>query len=163
MRTIFSVLGSVAGVPARLVRAVGDRAGLALVAAPVLFADLRPVLGSRFHLLMNSRLLFRVMVACAVAAIALPFLEVPLFAAAAGPWQTSVKALCNAFFGPIGAGLSLIAIVIGGLMFAFGEGGSKSQIAGLIFGAGLVTQAPAFLQWVGLVMNLDCSSDAGAF
>ena len=67
-----------------------------------------------------------------------------------GPWCAAVNALCKAFYGPIGQGLSLIAIIIGGLMFAFGEGGSKSQIAGLIFGSGLVLQAPAFLGWLGM-------------
>ena len=81
-------------------------------------------------------------------------------AAGDGPWEQSVNALCNAFFGPIGVGLSLIAIVMGGVMFAFGEGGSKSQIAGMVFGAGLVLQAPAFLRWLMLTTRgmLMCGS-----
>ena len=87
-------------------------------------------------------------------AVLLISLETGLSAGAMGPWEGAVLALCNAFFGPIGIGLSLIAIVIGGLLFAFGEGGSKSQIAGLIFGAGLVMQAPQFLDWLGVSMTL---------
>lgn len=69
---------------------------------------------------------------------------------AQGPWADAVKQLCLAFTGIIGRGLALVAIVIGGLMYAFGEGGSKSQIAGLVFGAGLVLGAIQFIQWVGL-------------
>ena len=36
--------------------------------------------------------------------------------------------------GPIATGLSLVAIVIGGLMFAFGEGQSEKVFAGIVFG-----------------------------
>ena len=35
-------------------------------------------------------------------------------------------------------------------MFAFGEGGSKSAIAGLVFGAGMVLGAAQFLEWLEL-------------
>ncbi len=68
---------------------------------------------------------------------------------AADPWQAAAKNICDAFYGPIGRGLSLVAVVIGGLMFAFGEGGSKSALAGLAFGAGMVLLAPQFLNWLG--------------
>ena len=40
-----------------------------------------------------------------------------------------VNELQRQFTGPIARGLSLIAIVVGGLMFAFGEGGSKARPA----------------------------------
>ena len=70
--------------------------------------------------------------------------------AAGGPWGVAAKAICDAFTGVIGKGLALTAFVVGGLMFAFGEGGSKSALAGLIFGAGMVLSAPAFLTWVGI-------------
>ncbi|MCY4636992.1 MAG: TrbC/VirB2 family protein [Acidobacteria bacterium] len=69
---------------------------------------------------------------------------------ASGPWETAVQALCNSFSGVIGKGLALVAVILGGLMFAFGEGGSKSAIAGLVFGAGMVLAAPGFLSWIGL-------------
>ena len=46
------------------------------------------------------------------------------------------------------AGLSLIAIVVGGLMFAFGEGGSKRTLAGIIFGLGMAMGAANFLAWL---------------
>jgi len=44
---------------------------------------------------------------------------------AASPWEDAVNALQVSFTGPIARGLSLVAIVVGGLMFAFGEGESK--------------------------------------
>ena len=50
--------------------------------------------------------------------------------------------------GPIARGLSLIAIVVGGLMFAFGEGGSKRTLAGIIFGLGMAMGAANFLAWL---------------
>lgn len=69
---------------------------------------------------------------------------------AESPWVSAIDAVCDAFVGPIGKGLALVALIVGGLMFAFGEGGSKSQIAGLIFGAGLVLGAPNFIKWLGI-------------
>ena len=65
-------------------------------------------------------------------------------------------------FGPLGTGISLVAIVCAGLLYAFGEGGSKSQIAGLIFGIGMVIGAVKFLEWIG-VENVACTSATGGF
>ena len=73
---------------------------------------------------------------------------------ATGPWETAVNALCTSFKTTIGKGLAMVAVILGGLMFAFGEGGSKSAIAGLVFGAGMVLAAPGFLSWIGL--TADC-------
>lgn len=64
------------------------------------------------------------------------------------PWLQAVTVLQTAFTGPIARGLSLVAIVIGGLMFAFGEGGSKRALAGLIFGVGMAIGAVNFMQWL---------------
>lgn len=69
------------------------------------------------------------------------------FAGGTSPWEEAVTALQTAFTGPIARGLSLVAIVIGGLMFAFGEGGSKKAIAGIIFGLGMAMGAAGFLDW----------------
>jgi type IV secretory pathway VirB2 component (pilin) len=49
---------------------------------------------------------------------------VPLMAQAS-PWENAVNVLQISFTGPIARGLSLVAIVVGGLLFAFGEGQSK--------------------------------------
>ena len=65
-----------------------------------------------------------------------------------GPWVDAVTTLQNAFTGTIARGLSLIAIVIGGLMFAFGEGGSKRALAGIVFGLGMTLGAANFIDWL---------------
>ena len=64
------------------------------------------------------------------------------------PWVNVINELTTQFTGPIARGLSLIAIVIGGLMFAFGEGGSKKAMAGIIFGLGMAMGAANFLTWL---------------
>jgi type IV secretory pathway VirB2 component (pilin) len=67
---------------------------------------------------------------------------------AGSPWETAVTQLQNAFTGPIARGLSLVAIVVGGLMFAFGEGSSKRMFAGIVFGIGMAVAAVNFLTWL---------------
>jgi type IV secretory pathway VirB2 component (pilin) len=64
------------------------------------------------------------------------------------PWENAVTQLQNAFTGPIAKGLSLVAIVVGGLMFAFGEGGSKRMLSGIVFGVGMAIAAVNFLSWL---------------
>ncbi len=71
-----------------------------------------------------------------------------LLAQSVSPWLQAVTVLQTAFTGPIARGLSLVAIVIGGLMFAFGEGGSKRALAGLIFGVGMAIGAVNFMNWL---------------
>lgn len=64
------------------------------------------------------------------------------------PWETAVNVLQASFTGPIARGLSLVAIVVGGLMFAFGEGDSKRMLAGVIFGVGMAVGAVNMLGWL---------------
>ena len=64
------------------------------------------------------------------------------------PWVRVVTELQTQMTGPIARGLSLIAVVIGGLMFAFGEGGSKRAMAGIIFGLGMAMGAVNFVGWL---------------
>ena len=89
----------------------------------------------------------RVVLTLAAAALLVPSVAL---AAKAGtsPWLNAVSVLETAFTGPIARGLSLIAIVIGGLMFAFGEGGSKKALAGIIFGLGMAMGAVNFMGWL---------------
>jgi type IV secretory pathway VirB2 component (pilin) len=72
------------------------------------------------------------------------------FAQATGnsPWTQAVQVLQTAFTGPIATGLALVAIVVGGLMFAFGEGGAKRTLAGVIFGVGMAVGAVNFMSWL---------------
>lgn len=67
---------------------------------------------------------------------------------AQSPWENAVNALQVSFTGPIARGLSLVAIVVGGLMFAFGEGESKRMLAGIIFGIGMAIGAVNFMAWL---------------
>lgn len=64
------------------------------------------------------------------------------------PWENAVNVLQTAFTGPIAKGLALVAIVIGGLTFAFGEGGGKKTFAGVVFGLGMAVLAVNFLNWL---------------
>ncbi|MDE0294444.1 MAG: TrbC/VirB2 family protein [Bryobacterales bacterium] len=65
-----------------------------------------------------------------------------------GPWVNAVQVLQGAFTTTIARGLALIAIVIAGIMFAFGEGGSKRALAGVVFGVGMAVGAANFLTWL---------------
>ena len=67
---------------------------------------------------------------------------------AQSPWETAVQNLQTSFTGPIAKGLSLVALVIGGLMFAYSEGGSKKVFAGIVFGLGMALGAANFMAWM---------------
>jgi type IV secretory pathway VirB2 component (pilin) len=64
------------------------------------------------------------------------------------PWDNAVNVLKTAFTGTIATGLSLVAIVVGGLMFAYGEGQSKKTLAGIVFGVGMAIGAVNFMAWL---------------
>jgi len=64
------------------------------------------------------------------------------------PWEVAVTALQTAFTGPIARGLSLVSIVVGGLMYAFGDGDSKRMLAGIVFGVGMAIGAVNFMSWL---------------
>ena len=85
----------------------------------------------------------------ATAAIGL-FLAAPAFAQGGGnsPWENAVNVLMTAFTSTIARGLSLVAIVVAGLTFAFGEGGSKRVLAGVLFGVGMAIASVNFLAWL---------------
>jgi type IV secretion system protein TrbC len=77
------------------------------------------------------------------------FLAAPAFAQGGGsPWENAVNVLQQAFTSTIARGLSLVAIVVAGLTFAFGEGGSKRILAGVLFGVGMAIAAVNFLSWL---------------
>ena len=73
-------------------------------------------------------------------------LATPAFAQS--PWENSSSKLQAAFTGPIAKGLSLVAIVVGGLTFAYGEGAGKKTVAGIVFGVGMAVGAVNFLSWL---------------
>src|SRR5919109_5382166 len=67
---------------------------------------------------------------------------------AQSPWERAALNLEATFTGPLARSLSLVSIVIGGLMFMFGEAGAKRQISGIVFGGGLALFAGQFLTWL---------------
>ena len=76
-------------------------------------------------------------------------LAMPVYAQqGASPWENAVTVLQTAFTSTIARGLSLVAIVVAGLTFAFGEGGSKRVLAGVLFGVGMAIAAVNFLTWL---------------
>jgi type IV secretory pathway VirB2 component (pilin) len=83
-----------------------------------------------------------------VAAVAIGTLALPAVAFAQSPWERAASNLETTFTGPLARSLALVAIVIGGLMFMFGEGGAKRQISGIVFGGGLALFAAQFLTWL---------------
>ena len=77
---------------------------------------------------------------CFVLVLAIPALALQ----GNSPWENAVNVLMTAFTSTIARGLSLVAIVVSGLTFAFGEGGSKRVLAGVLFGVGMAIAAVKF-------------------
>lgn len=67
---------------------------------------------------------------------------------AQSPWERAANNLALTFTGPLARSLALVAIVIGGLMYRFGEAGAKRQISGIVFGGGIALFASQFLTWL---------------
>ena len=86
---------------------------------------------------------------CALAIAVVSLVLVPASSyAQASPWENAVNVLMTSFTGPIARGLSLVSIVVGGVTFAFGEGGSKRLLAGIVFGVGMAIGAVNFMAWL---------------
>jgi type IV secretory pathway VirB2 component (pilin) len=75
-------------------------------------------------------------------------LLLPALAFAQSPWERAASNLERTFTGPLARSLALVAIVIGGLLFMYGEAGAKRQISGIVFGGGLALFAAQFLTWL---------------
>ncbi len=83
-----------------------------------------------------------------IGAILITVLVVSPSLRAQSPWERAASNLETTFTGPLARSLALVSIVIGGLMFMFGEGGAKRQISGIVFGGGLALFAAQFLTWL---------------
>jgi type IV secretory pathway VirB2 component (pilin) len=86
-------------------------------------------------------------VSSVLATVAMLLASSPLVCAQ-GPWERAASNLEVAFTGPIARSLALVAIVIGGLTFMFGEQGAKRALSGIVFGGGLALFAGQFLLWL---------------
>ena len=83
-----------------------------------------------------------------IVTVSIALLLIPRLALAQAPWERAANNLATTFTGPLARSLALVAIVIGGLMFMFGEAGAKRQISGIVFGGGLALFAAQFLLWL---------------
>ena len=83
-----------------------------------------------------------------VVGAALVLLLTPVMAFAQSDLERAASILEAAFTGPLARSLALFAIVIGGLLFMYSEGGAKRQISGIVFGGGLARFAAQFLGWL---------------
>ena len=75
-------------------------------------------------------------------------LAMPTVTFAQSPWERAAGNLALSFTGPLARSLALVAIVIGGLLFMYGESGAKRQVSGIVFGGGLALFAGQFLTWL---------------
>ena len=89
---------------------------------------------------------FRVVLAVALAFAVVASMPTVVFAQS--PWERAASNLEATFTGPLARSLALVAIVIGGLLFMYGEAGAKRQISGIVFGGGLALFAGQFLLWL---------------
>jgi len=80
--------------------------------------------------------------------IALTFVLASTVLFAQSPWERAATNLALAFTGVIARSLALVAIVIGGLTFMFGEAGAKRALSGIVFGGGLALFAGQFMLWL---------------
>ena len=90
---------------------------------------------------LDTRLVGALTVALIVALPAIAFAQ-------GSPWERAASNLERTFTGPLARSLALVAIVIGGLLFMYGEAGAKRQISGIVFGGGLALFAAQFLVWL---------------
>lgn len=97
------------------------------------------------YLLRSSNCHRRALQVCTLIASCLIF---PTLALAQSPWERAAANLELSFTGPLARSLALVAIVVGGLMFMYGEAGAKRQISGIVFGGGLALFAAQFLTWL---------------
>jgi len=84
----------------------------------------------------------------AIATLAMLLVRPAAAFAQSSPWERAANNLALTFTGPLARSLALVAIVIGGLLFMYGEGGAKRQLSGIVFGGGLALFAGQFLVWL---------------
>lgn len=86
----------------------------------------------------------RITYAAAIAAVCF----VAPIAAHASPFDSGISSIQTLFTGTIAKAAALIAIVIGGFGFAFGEPGAKKNLAGVAMGTGIAVMATNVLSWL---------------
>ena len=79
--------------------------------------------------------------------LAVVLLAMPL-AVHASPFDSGISSIQTLFTGTIAKAASLIAIVMGGFGFAFGDPGAKKNLAGVAMGSGIAVLAVNVLSWL---------------
>jgi type IV secretory pathway VirB2 component (pilin) len=64
------------------------------------------------------------------------------------PWSTAFLRIAASVTGPLAKAAALIAICIGGIEIAFGEGNSRRHIGSLILGLGLALEGAQVIAWL---------------
>ena len=82
-----------------------------------------------------------------LSAVVAVLLMVPV-AAHASPFDSGISSIQTLFTGTIAKAAALIAIVIGGWGFAFGDPGAKKNLAGVAMGSGIAVLAANVLTWL---------------
>jgi len=77
--------------------------------------------------------------------LALLIVVFPTTLSAQPPLVEAADRLRDAFNGPIPRAL---AVVVGGILFMYGEGYGKRTIAGIVFGGGLALGAASVVDWL---------------
>ena len=98
--------------------------------------------GGRWFERHGNAVLRQLLLVCVLLALAEQTLQAGM---AADPWSMAASQLCTLFTGIVGKALAVVAVIYGGLTYAYGEGGSKSALAAIIFGVGMVLMAPQLL------------------
>ena len=84
----------------------------------------------------------------AQAALIFTVLALVPVAAHASPFDSGITSLQTLFTGTIAKAAALIAIVLGGFGFAFGDPGAKKNLAGVAMGTGIAVMAANVLTWL---------------
>ena len=66
----------------------------------------------------------------------------------ASPFDSGITSIQTLFTGTIAKAAALIAIVMGGFGFAFGDPGAKKNLAGVAMGTGIAVLAANVLSWL---------------
>ena len=80
--------------------------------------------------------------------IALAILLLLPLTAHASPFDEGISNVSTLFTGTAAKAGSLIAVVLGGLGFAFGDQGAKKNLAGVAFGVGIALMAANVITWL---------------
>ena len=63
------------------------------------------------------------------------------------PWGRAALGFCGLMAGIVGKSLAVVALIYAGVTYSFGEGASKTMLASVVFGAGMVLLAPQMLNF----------------